>query len=71
MNDVLSQAEIDKLLNELIAGEAVEPVKEDKEVVKKYDFRALTFHREQIRNRVIYKDFGLLLSNYQNPESKL
>lgn len=66
MNDVLSQAEIDKLLNELIAGEAVEPVKEDKEVVKKYDFRtANRFTKEQIRViNVIYKDFGLLLSNY-------
>jgi flagellar motor switch protein FliM len=39
MNDVLSQAEIDKLLNELIAGEAVEPVKETKDTIKTYDFR--------------------------------
>jgi flagellar motor switch protein FliM len=66
MNDILSQAEIDKLLNDLIAGEAPEPKQEKEELIKNYDFRtANRFTKEQIRViNVIYKDFGLLLSNY-------
>ncbi len=66
MNDILSQAEIDKLLSELISGEAPAPAAEEKEAIKTYDFRtANRFTKEQIRViNVIYKDFGLLLSNY-------
>ncbi len=66
MNDILSQAEIDKLLSELISGEASEQKEEVKEVVRNYDFRtANRFTKEQIRViNMIYRDFGLLLSNY-------
>jgi flagellar motor switch protein FliM len=67
MNDILSQAEIDKLLNDLRTGEAsTEQKVERRELVKNYDFRtANRFTKEQIRViNVIYKDFGLLLSNY-------
>ncbi|MPM03698.1 Flagellar motor switch protein FliM [bioreactor metagenome] len=66
MNDILSQAEIDKLMNELITGEAEESVFENKESVKNYDFKtANRFTKEQIRGiNLVFKNFGHLLSNY-------
>ena len=66
LNDVLSQAEIDKLMKTLTAGgdEKCEP--EAKEKVKDYDFKtANRFTKEQIRAiNIIYKNFGHSLSNY-------
>jgi flagellar motor switch protein FliM len=64
--DVLSQAEIDKLMNALQAGEAEEEDEESKETVKHYDFKtANRFTKEQIRAiNVVFKNFGHFLSNY-------
>lgn len=66
MNDVLSQAEIDKLMKELVSGEADDKNKEQKETVKSYDFKtANRFTKEQIRAiNLIFKNFGHLLLNY-------
>lgn len=66
MNDILSQAEIDKLMKELITGEAEENKQEPQETVKSYDFRtANRFTKEQIRAiNLVFKNFGHLLSNY-------
>jgi flagellar motor switch protein FliM len=64
--DVLSQAEIDKLLRDLVSGNADENEEEQKDAVKPYDFKtANRFTREQIRAiNVVFKNFGHLLSNY-------
>ncbi|MCL2030524.1 MAG: flagellar motor switch protein FliM, partial [Oscillospiraceae bacterium] len=70
MSDVLSQAEIDALLNkfdsgemDLSAGQEAGGVK-----VRDYDFRtANRFHKEQIRTlNIIYETFARLLSNYMS-----
>ena len=60
MNDVLSQAEIDKLLRELSTGEANEEDEEDKSSVKGYDFKtANRFTKDQIRAiNLVFKNFG-------------
>jgi flagellar motor switch protein FliM len=65
LNDILSQAEIDKLMKELVTGGAEESVSEPKETVKDYDFKtANRFTKEQIRAiNVVFKTFGHLLSN--------
>jgi flagellar motor switch protein FliM len=66
MLDVLSQAEIDKLMRDLVTGNAEENEAEQKNAVKTYDFKtANRFTREQIRAiNVVFKNFGHLLSNY-------
>lgn len=64
--DVLSQAEIDKLMKELASGEADDKEKEKPNDIRNYDFKtANRFTREQIRAiNVVFKNFGHLLSNY-------
>lgn len=66
MNDILSQAEIDKLLRELASGEAEESTESTEGVVKKYDFKtANRFTKEQIRAiNLVFRNFGHLMSNY-------
>lgn len=66
MNDILSQAEIDKLLNSLISGETDNEINDGNDSVKPYDFKtANRFTKEQIRAfNMIFKNFGQLLSNY-------
>lgn len=66
MLDVLSQAEIDKLLKDLAAGGADESEADSKNVVRTYDFKtANRFTKDQIRAiNVVFKNFGHLLSNY-------
>lgn len=66
MLDVLSQAEIDKLLKDLVSGEAKEKETESKSDVRNYDFKAANrFTREQIKAiNVVFKNFGHLMSNY-------
>lgn len=66
MLDVLSQAEIDKLLRDLASGGTEEAEDEVKDEVKIYDFKtANRFTKEQIRAiNVVFKNFGHLLSNF-------
>ncbi|NLT15780.1 MAG: flagellar motor switch protein FliM [Clostridiales bacterium] len=66
MLDVLSQAEIDKLMRDLATGDADNNEDESKGTAKVYDFKtANRFTKEQIRAiNVVFKDFGHLLSNY-------
>lgn len=72
MKDVLSQAEIDKLLKTLITGDADESKNSESEpadqgdAVRRYDFKtANRFTKEQIRGlSIIFRNFGQLLSNY-------
>lgn len=66
MNDILSQAEIDKLMKELISGGGDETTEESRDEVKTYDFKtANRFTKEQIRAiNVVFRTFGHLLSNY-------
>lgn len=66
MNDILSQAEIDKLMRDLTSGETNEDNEEDKSSVKGYDFKtANRFTKDQIRAiNLVFKTFGHLLSNY-------
>ena len=66
MSDVLSQAEIDNLLNALNSGEVnAEEMKKDKGVqVKDYDFsRPSKFSKEHLRTlEIIFEHYGRLLS---------
>ena len=68
MSDILSQSEIDALLNALNAGEDV-PAENEKETqpnaVRIYDFRtANKFYREQLRTlNVVFDSFSYLLTN--------
>lgn len=66
MLDVLSQAEIDKLMRDLATGEAENTNADAINTVKTYDFKtANRFTKEQIRAiNVVFKNFGHLLSNY-------
>lgn len=66
MNDVLSQAEIDKLMREIVTGVTEDVSAESKQPVKTYDFKtANRFTKEQIRAiNLVFKTFGHLLSNY-------
>lgn len=66
MNDILSQAEIDKLMKELISGGSEDAQAEPKEAVKNYDFKtANRFTKEQVRAiQLVFKSFGHLISNY-------
>ncbi|MDL2288039.1 flagellar motor switch protein FliM [Oscillospiraceae bacterium OttesenSCG-928-F05] len=67
MADVLSQSEIDELLNALNSGDPViEEQKTPEQKVRDYDFRtANRFSKEQIRTlHLIFENFGRLLSTY-------
>ncbi|NCB50691.1 MAG: flagellar motor switch protein FliM [Clostridia bacterium] len=66
MNDILSQAEIDELLQSLSTGEDENALSGQEEAVKRYDFRtANRFTKEQIRAiNIVFKNFVHLLSNY-------
>jgi flagellar motor switch protein FliM len=66
MLDVLSQAEIDKLMRDLETGDAETKEDDTKNTVKTYDFKtANRFTKEQIRAiNVVFKNFGHLMSNY-------
>ncbi len=68
MSDVLSQSEIDALLNAISSGELSERDEGQSSAVKvrEYDFRtANRFHKEQIRTlRIIYDTFARLFATY-------
>lgn len=66
MNDILSQAEIDKLLCEMSGDRTEETGQSFKETIKNYDFKtANRFTKEQIRAiNLVFKNLGHLLSNY-------
>ena len=67
MSEVLSQNEIDALLNAISSGELDTETQEPTPGrVHEYDFRtANRFHKEQIRTlNIIYDTFGRLLSSY-------
>ncbi len=66
MSDVLSQEEIDKLLQSLTTGEvSIEEIKEEKNV-KPYDFkRPSKFSKEQLRTfEMIHENFARTVSTY-------
>lgn len=65
MPDVLSQKEIDELVNSMNLGE-VTKVEENKDEVKEYDFRtANRFTKEHIRTvEAVFRNFAHFLSNY-------
>ena len=69
MADILSQSEIDALLNALSSGEDVNTDKPGEEegrgTVREYDFRtANKFYKEQMRTLdVIFENFAFLLAN--------
>lgn len=71
MSDILSQNQIDDLLNALIAGDvdvsSVEADEKEKKV-KKYDFRRPDkFAKEQLRTiEIIHENFARLINNYLN-----
>jgi flagellar motor switch protein FliM len=64
MAEILSQSEIDDLLNALLSNEVV--VQPEEEEVRAYDFRLpKKFSKEQMRTlRVIYESFARLVSNF-------
>lgn len=69
MEEVLSQAEIDLLLNALTSGEiTAEEINKEKEAdkIKSYDFkRPNKFSKEQLRTlHLIYDNFARLVSNF-------
>lgn len=71
MSDILSQNQIDDLLNALSAGEVdVNAVDKDEleKKVKKYDFRRPDkFAKEQLRTiEIIHENFARLINNYLN-----
>ena len=69
MSEILSQAEIDELLNTLMAGDSATAAEESdgslKMKVREYDFRtANRFPKEQMRTfHVVFETFSQLLSN--------
>jgi flagellar motor switch protein FliM len=66
MSDVLSQSEIDALLNELNSGEIdIDEIENEKDSVKKYDFkRPSKFAKDHIRTlNIIHDNYGKELSN--------
>lgn len=65
MPDVLSQKEIDELVNSMNLGEVTE-VKETHDEVREYDFRtANRFTKEHIRTvEAVFRNFAHFLSNY-------
>ena len=66
MADVLSQSEIDALLNAISAGEIETTESENEVKVREYDFRtANRFHKEQMRTlRIIHDTFARLFAAY-------
>lgn len=66
MADVLSQSEIDALLNAISAGEIETADSEPETKVREYDFRtANRFHKEQMRTfRIIHDTFARLFAAY-------
>ena len=68
MGEVLSQEEIDKLLNQLSSGEldAEELVESDEKQVREYDFtRPSKFSKEHLRTlEIIFDHYGRLLSTH-------
>ncbi len=67
MSDVLSQEEIDKLLQSLSTGEVnIEEIKEEERNVKPYDFkRPSKFSKEQLRTfEMIHENFARTASTY-------
>ncbi len=67
MSDVLSQEEIDKLLQSLSSGEVdIEEIKEEEKNVKPYDFkRPSKFSKEQLRTfEMIHENFARTVSTY-------
>jgi flagellar motor switch protein FliM len=67
MAEVLSQSEIDALLEAMSTGEIkAEPGMHDKKKIKPYDFkRAVRFSKDQIRNLTrIHENYARLLSTY-------
>jgi len=69
VSSILSQSEIDELLNALASGSAAEPVKQaepERERIRKYDFAtANKFPKEQIRTlQFIYETYAGRLSSY-------
>lgn len=68
MSDILSQAEIDELLNALIAGDSAESMSDSQVAApeaKIYDFKkANKFQKEQMRTlNIVFQTFGQLLAN--------
>jgi len=66
MSDVLSQSEIDALLNELNSGEIdIDEIENEKDKVKRYDFkRPSKFAKDHIRTlNIIHDNYGKALSN--------
>lgn len=66
MLDVLSQKEIDALMNSMATGQDAAEEEEPEQTVKPYDFRtANKFTKEQIRTiEAVIKNFSHLLSNF-------
>jgi len=67
MSDVLSQDEIDKLLQSLSSGEVnIEEIKEEEKTIKTYDFkRPSKFSKEQLRTfEMIHENFARSVSTY-------
>ena len=66
MNEVLSQAEIDQLLKDIVSGNERVEVEKKGNNIKRYDFKtANKFTKEQIRAiSIVYRSFGYSLSNY-------
>ncbi len=67
MSDILSQSEIDALLNKFGSGELdIAQTSEPEVSVREYDFRtANRFHKEQIRTlNIIYDTFARLFASY-------
>lgn len=64
MSDVLTQKEIDELVNSMNLGET--PEVEQKDEIREYDFRtANKFTKENIRTvEAVFKNFAHLISNY-------
>ena len=66
MLDVLSQSEIDALVNSMNSGEVPTLEEKPEDTVKDYDFRtANRFTKEHIRTiEAVFKNFAHLVSNY-------
>jgi flagellar motor switch protein FliM len=66
LNEVLSQAEIDQLLKDIVSGNERVEVEKKGNNIKRYDFKtANKFTKEQIRAiSIVYRSFGYSLSNY-------
>lgn len=66
MNNILSQAEIDKLMADLLSGDSSNTEEDPQETVTSYDFKtANRFTNEQVRAiNLVFKNFCHLLSNY-------